>query len=67
MNKIPFAEGSLDLYDNQMPEMRNNCFMYDELLLDFAMILGCHWYDFVCYCKGQPCNPNQYKSLFSLA
>ena len=22
---------------------------------------------FVCYCKGQPCNPNRYKCLFSLA
>ena len=39
MNEISFAEDSLDLYDKQMPELRNNCFMYDELLLDFAMTL----------------------------
>ena len=50
-----------------MPELRNNCFMYDELLLDFAVTLGCPRYDIFCYCKGQPYNPNQYKSLFSLA
>ena len=28
-----------------MQELRNNCFMYEELLLDFAMTLGCPWYD----------------------
>ena len=28
-----------------MPELRNNCFMYEELLLDSAMTLGCPWYD----------------------
>ena len=52
-----------------MPELRNNCFMYEELLLDFAMTLGCPWYK-ICllpYSKGQPCNLNQYNSLFSLA
>ena len=68
MNKIYFGEDSLDLYDNYMPELRNNCFMYVELLLDFAItlevVLGMIC---VCYCKGQPCNPNQHKSLFSLA
>ena len=27
------------------------------------MYIGCPWYE----SKGQPCNPNLYKSLFSLA
>ena len=35
-----------------MPELRNNCFMYDELLLDIIkFVVGMI---FVCYCKGQP-------------
>ena len=42
MHEISFAEYSLDLYDNWMPELRNNCFMYDGLLLAFAM-LDCPW------------------------
>ena len=62
MNKISFAEDNLD-------SMTTKCqdFMYEELLLDFAMTLGCPWYDICFYCKGQTCNPNRYKSLFSLA
>ena len=28
-----------------MPGLRDICFMYEELLLDFAMTLGCPWYD----------------------
>ena len=46
MNKISFAEDSLDCMTTKIkPELRNNCFMYEELLLDFAMTLGCPWYD----------------------
>ena len=52
-----------------MPELRNNYFMCEELLLDFAMTLGCPWYKMCLlpYSEGQPCNLNQYKYLFSLA
>ena len=28
-----------------MPELRNNFFMYEELLSNFAMTLGYPWYD----------------------
>ena len=56
MNKISFAEDSLDLYDSLMPELRNNCFMYDELLLDFAMTLGCPWYN-MCFYRTVKANP----------
>ena len=36
-----------------MPELRNNSFMYEELLLDFAMTLGCPWYD-ICLLLYRP-------------
>ena len=37
LNELSFAGDSLDC----MPNLRNDCFMYEELLLDFAMTLGC--------------------------
>ena len=45
LNKIYFAEDSLNSMTTNCKNCVINCFMYEELLLDFAMTLCCTWYD----------------------
>ena len=68
MNQISFAENSLDC----MTTKCQNCVIialctnsYYWTLRWPYVVLGMTI--FVCYCKDESCNPNRYKSLFSLA